>query len=176
MEDKYFELFKLNYEKLFKSLRIIYDTLDTYNSMAYSQKKILKEADLIVQAILIKSLINSNEVTLEKLQLLNKLSKYDSLLKPLKIHKAKELDSSLMEKINKTIVDSLVEDPTFIKMCKYFDNMVAKIEGNKDKNSASIIIKCFKSMLALIRNIDDASINDQDYDHDIEYILKKFEK
>ena len=73
MEDKYSELFKLYYEKVFKSLRIIYDTLEKYNNMAFSQKKMLKEADLIIQAILLKSLINSNELSIETLFELNKL-------------------------------------------------------------------------------------------------------
>ena len=176
MEDKYSELFKLYYEKVFKSLRIIYDTLERYNNMAFSQKKMLKEADLIIQAILLKSLINSNELSIETLFELNKLSKYDSLLKPLKIKKQKELNQELVNAINDKISIALVEEPIFLKMCRYFDKMVAKIKESDDQSSAKIIINCTKSMLALIRNIDNESIENHIYDEDIKYIYEKLKK
>ena len=54
--------------------------------------------------------------------------------------------------------------------------MVAKIKESEDQSSSKIIINRTKSMLALIRNIDNESIESHIYDEDIKYIYEKLKK
>ena len=87
MEEKYLEIFELKYQKIIKSSKIMYKTLASYNEMAFSLKKMLKQTDSYVQSLIVLSLINSNELSLGFLNVLSGIGEYADPFKKLKIKK-----------------------------------------------------------------------------------------
>ena len=65
MYQKFLELFELKYNKIINSAEIMYKTLASYREMAFSKKKMLKEAECYVQALIVLSLIKSNELSID---------------------------------------------------------------------------------------------------------------
>ena len=74
MDNKFLEIFELKYKKIINSSQIMYKTLASYRDMAFSLKKMCKEADCYIQALIVLSLINSNELTIEILKQLENVS------------------------------------------------------------------------------------------------------
>lgn len=171
MEEKYLEIFELKYQKIINSSKIMYKTLASYNEMAFSLKKMLKQTDLYVQSLIVLSLINSNELSLGFLNVLSGIGEYADPFKKLKIKKVKELDDKLISKIKLIAEDNLKVEPLFIKVAAFFDKITAKYDSSNDIKGCDIIEECLLSILLLIRNIESKeSLNK--YKKDIEIIFK----
>lgn len=171
MEEKYLEIFELKYQKIINSSKIMYKTLASYNEMAFSLKKMLKQTDSYVQSLIVLSLINSNELSLGFLNVLSGIGEYADPFKKLKIKKVKELDDKLISKIKLIAEDNLKVEPLFIKVAAFFDKITAKYDSSNDIKGCDIIEECLLSILLLIRNIESKE-NLNKYKKDIEIIYK----
>ena len=171
MEEKYLEIFELKYKKIINSSKIMYKTLASYNEMAFSLKKMLKQTDSYVQSLIVLSLINSNELSLGFLNVLSGIGEYADPFKKLKIKKVKELDDKLISKIKLIAEDNLKVEPLFIKVAAFFDKITAKYDSSNDIKGCDIIEECLLSILLLIRNIEGKE-NLNKYKKDIEIIYK----
>lgn len=169
MDEKCLEIFELKYRKIINSSKIMYKTLASYNDMAFSLKKMLKETDLYVQSLVVLSLIRSNELSLGFLNALSGIGEYADPFKKLKIKKVKELDDKLISKIKLIAEDNLKIEPLFIKVAAFFDKITAKYDSSNDIKGCNIIEECLLTMLLLVRNIDDKE-NLNKYQKDIEII------
>lgn len=172
MEERFLEIFELRYNKIINSAQIIYKTLASYNEMAFSLKKMSKEADCYVQALIINSLIKSNELNLEILKQIDEISQYEFLLKKIKLHKIKELDENIILKIKDICIETLNSEPLFIKVASFFDSVVSKLDNVEKISGCAIIEECLLSMLLLTRNIDEIDDRKKQYQKDIEIIYK----
>ncbi len=175
MENKYLEIYKLKYQKILKSSQIMYKTLSNYRELAFSSKKMLKSCDCYIQSLVILSLINSKELSLDILNQLSDLTQYEFVLKKIKLKKVKELDDVLIHKIKIVIENILEEQPLFIKVASFFDKIIKKIDPSNKIIGCEIIENCLLSMLLLVRNIDD-SVDIRKYQNDIKIIYKYIER
>ena len=57
MNSEFFEIYKIRYNKILNSTQIMYKSLASYKELAMPLKKVLKEADLYIQSIIVLSLI-----------------------------------------------------------------------------------------------------------------------
>lgn len=171
MDNKFLEIFELKYKKIINSSQIMYKTLASYREMAFSLKKMCKEADCYVQALIVLSLINSNELTIEILNQLENVSEYDYVFKKIKLRKVTYLDEKYILKIKNICIETLKIDPLFIKVASFFDSIVSKLDGVDKISGCAIIEDCLLSILLLVRNIDEDNNNKQ-YQKDIEIIYK----
>lgn len=172
MEEKFLEIFELRYKKIINSSHIIYKTLATYREMAFSLKKMSIEEDCYVQALIVNSLIKSNELNVEILKQLSELSQYEFLFKKIKLRKINELNEDLISKIKNICNETLKIEPLFIKVASFFDSVVEKLDNVEKISGSKIIEDCLLSMLLLVRNIDELDENKKQYQKDIEVIYK----
>lgn len=171
MDNKFLEIFELKYKKIINSAQIMYKTLASYRDMAFSLKKMCKEADCYVQALIVLSLINSNELTIEILNQLENVSEYSYAFKKIKLRKVTYLDEKDILNIKNICIETLKIDPLFIKVASFFDSIVSKLDGVDKISGCAIIEDCLLSILLLVRNIDEDNNNKQ-YQKDIEIIYK----
>lgn len=171
MDNKFLEIFELKYKKIINSSQIMYKSLASYRDMAFSLKKMCKEADCYIQALIVLSLINSNELTIEILKQLENVSEYDYAFKKIKLRKVIHLDEKCILNIKNICIETLNIDPLFIKVASFFDSIVSKLGGVDKISGCAIIEDCLLSILLLVRNIDEDNNNKQ-YQKDIEIIYK----
>ena len=176
MEQKFLELYKLKYQKILNSSKLMYKSLASNNEMAFSSKKMLKEADCYIQALVVLSLIKTNEFNLEVLKQLSDLCEYEFLFKKIKIRKLDSLNSELLLKIESIANETLSIAPLFIKVSSFFDKIVKKLKIESSINGCNIIEECLLSMLLLVRNIDYENNDINQYKKDIEVIYKYIER
>lgn len=155
MDVKYNELFKLQYEKLLNSTKIIYDTISSYKQMAFSQKEMMKELDYFVQALLLEKLLAENLLLTETLVQLNETFIFGKLLKAIKYHPKRAIDDKVNNNIKKFCSIKLKVKPLFIKLGLYFDQSTTKFNLNGKISYIEMIVKIINSMLSLVVNIDD---------------------
>lgn len=156
MEQKYYEIFKLRYEKIINSSLVIYKTLASHNNMAFSLKCLCKETDQFIQAVVLNKILKTQELTIELLEQISSCAKYDDLLKPLKIKKLKDVNQDVINKINKLIDNIINCEPKLTKLAVYFDKIVAKMSiESSDTKASEIIINSFNCMFALVEDKDD---------------------
>ncbi len=170
MEQKYYELFKLQYEKLLNSSKIIYDTISSYNNMAFSFKEMNKEMDLFVQAVLLNKLIKTNQLSTELLVQFSEVFQFGNILKALKYNPKKVIDQKILININKYCESTLAVNPKFIKLGVYFDKTTVKYNLGEKVSYIKIVLNVISSMLALIENIDDQNIDFSIYDSYLDII------
>ena len=127
MEQKFLEIYKLKYQKIHNSSKLMYKSLSSNNEMAFSLKKMLKEADIYIQAIVVLSLIKSKELTVEVFKQLNDLAEYQFLFKKIKVKKLESFNEEQLNKIEMLAKETLIIEPLFIKVSSFFDKMVAKL-------------------------------------------------
>ena len=175
MEQKFLEIYKLKYQKIHNSSKLMYKSLASNNEMAFSQKKMLKEADIYVQALVALSLIKSNEFTVEIFKQLSDLTEYKFLFKKVKVKKLESFDNELLNTIETIAKEALTIEPLFIKVASFFDKMVKKLKLDSSIKGCVIIEECLLSMLLLVRNIDYEN-NIKQYQKDIEIIYKYIER
>ncbi len=176
MEQKFLEIYKLKYQKIHNSAKLMYKSLASNNEMAFSQKKMLKEADIYIQALVVMSLIKSNELTVEILRQLSDLTEYQFLFKKIKVKKLENFDDKHLQKIKTLVKEALTIEPLFIKVSSFFDKMVKKLNLDNSIKGCNIIEECLLSMLLLVRNIDYENNDIKQYKKDIEIIYKYIER
>ena len=176
MEQKFLEIYKLKYQKIHNSAKLMYKSLASNNEMAFSQKKMLKEADIYIQALVVMSLIKSNELTVEILRQLSDLTEYQFLFKKIKVKKFENFDDKHFQKIKTLVKEALTIEPLFIKVSSFFDKMVKKLNLDNSIKGCNIIEECLLSMLLLVRNIDYENNDIKQYKKDIEIIYKYIER
>jgi len=176
MEQKFLEIYKLKYQKIHNSAKLMYKSLASNNEMAFSQKKMLKEADIYIQALVVMSLIKSNELTVEILRQLSDLTEYQFLFKKIKVKKLENFDDKHFQKIKTLVKEALTIEPLFIKVSSFFDKMVKKLNLDNSIKGCNIIEECLLSMLLLVRNIDYENNDIKQYNKDIEIIYKYIER
>jgi hypothetical protein len=176
MEQQFLELYKLRYNKILSSSEIMYKTLASYNAMAMPLKKVLKEADIYIQCIVISSVLRTNEYSLDLFKQIHESCEYESVLKQVKIHKVKTLDDKIINKIEKIIEKTLTKEPFFLRVAAFFDSITKKLKPDEKTSGCLIIKECILAMLALVRNEDDAAIDLKKYNNDIKIVIKVFEK
>ena len=172
METNFLEIFKLKYKKIINSSHIMYKTLASYNEMAFSLKKMSKEADCYVQALIISSLMRTNELNIESLKQINEIYEYEFLLKKIKLRKINALDDKIISEIKNLCQQALNTDPLFIKVASYFDSITSKLNDVEKISGCKIIEECLLSLLLLVRNINETEENKKQYQKDIEIIYK----
>ncbi len=171
MDNKFLEIFELKYKKIINSSQIMYKTLASYRDMAFSMKKMCKEADCYIQSLIVLSLINSNELNIEILKQLEDVSEYAFAFKNIKLQKITNLDEKYILIIKNICIETLHTDPLFIKVASFFDSIVSKLNGIEKISGCTIIEDCLLSILLLVRNIDEDNNNNK-YQKDIEIIYK----
>lgn len=176
MEQKFLEIYKLKYQKIHNSSKLMYKSLSSNNEMAFSLKKMLKEADIYIQAIVVLSLIKSKELTVEVFKQLNDLAEYQFLFKKIKVKKLESFNEEQLNKIEMLAKETLIIEPLFIKVSSFFDKMVAKLNLDSSTKGCKIIEECLLSMLLLVRNVDYEGYDIQLYKKDIEIIYKYIER
>lgn len=176
MEQKFLEIFELRYQKVLNSSEIIYKTLASYNEMAFSRKKMLKEAECYIQSLIVLSLIKSNELTIETLEQLNDLTEYEFAFKKVKLRKVKELDEKIISQINTIANEAIKIEPLFIKAASFFDKAISKMDGIEKISGCKIIENCLLAMLLHVRNIDEQDDIINKYQNDIQIIYKYIER
>ena len=147
MEQKFLEIYKLKYQKILNSSKLMYKSLASNNEMAFSLKKMLKEADIYIQAIVVLSLIKSKELTVEVFKQLSDLAEYQFLFKKIKTKKLESFDDEQLIKIEMIVKDTLTIEPLFIKVSSFFDKMVIKLKLESSTKGCKIIEECLLSML-----------------------------
>lgn len=176
MEQQFLELYKLRYKKILSSSEIMYKTLASYNEMAMPLKKVLKEADMYIQCIVISSLVRTNEYSLELFKQIHESCEYESVLKLVKIHKVKVLDDKVIIKLKTVIEKNLTKEPFFLRVAAFFDSVTKKLKPDEKTSGCLIIKECLLAMLALLRNEDDAVADLKKYNNDIKIVNKILEK
>lgn len=172
MDNKFFEIFELKYKKILNSSQIMYKTLASYREMAFSLKKMTEEAECYIQALIINSLIISNELDLEILKQIDSICEGVFILKKIKFKKINFLDEKLILKIKSICLDTLSMEPLFIKIAAFFDSVVSKLDNSEKISGCNIIEDCLLTMLLLVRNIDETDGNKMEYQNDIKIIYK----
>lgn len=176
MEQKFLEIYKLKYQKIHNSSKLMYKSLASNNEMAFSLKKMLKEADIYIQSLVVLSLIKSKELTVEIFKQLSDLTEYQFLFKKIKVKKLENFDDVQLLKIETLAKETLVIEPLFIKVSSFFDKMVKKLKLDSSIKGCNIIEECLLSMLLLVRNIDYENHDIKEYKKDIEIIYKYIER
>ena len=176
MEQKYLDLLKLKYTKIINSSGIMYKTLASYRDMAFSLKKMSKEAEDYVQALIVLSLLKTNELSIDILKTLNEISINEFLFKKLKLKKLTTLDDKSYEFIKNKCNEALNIAPLFIKVASFFDSIVSKLDDVEKISGCTIIEECLLSILLYIRNIDDENQINRKYQKDIQIIYKYIER
>ena len=176
MNSEFFEIYKIRYNKILNSTQIMYKSLASYKELAMPLKKVLKEADLYIQSIIVLSLIKANDQSLELFKEIDSVVEYESLLKHVKIKKLKCLDESVLNKINDVISKKVAKEPFFLRIAAFFDSVSKKLDPNTDVSGCLIIKQCFLSMLALVRNEDETQDNLKKYNKDIKTVVAVLEK
>ena len=176
MEQKFLEIYKLKYQKIHNSSKVMYKSLASNNEMAFSLKKMLKESDIYIQALVILSLIKTNELTVEVFKQLSDLTEYQFLFKKIKTKKLKSFDDETLQRIKMIAKETLTIEPLFIKVSSFFDKMVKKLNLDSSIKGCKIIEESLLSMLLLVRNIDYENNDIKQYKNDIEIIYKYIER
>ncbi len=164
MEQKYYELFKLQYDKLLNSSQIVYKTIASYNNMAFSYKEMVKEMELFVQAVLLNKALKTNQLDQELIIQFSNIFEYGSILKSLKYKPKKPFDEKVINNIEKYCEEQFLIHPRFIKLGVYFDESTTKYNLGDKVSFINIILKVISSMMALIENIDDQNISLSHYE------------
>lgn len=176
MEQKFLEIYKLKYEKILNSSKLMYKSLASHNEMAFSLKKMLKEADIYIQALVVLSLIKTKELTVELFKQLSDLSEYQFLFKKIKVRKLECFENKHLQEIESIARETLKISPLFVKVSSFFDKMVIKLNVNSAVKGCKIIEECLLEMLLLVRNVDYENDNIKKYQSDIEIIYKYIER
>lgn len=176
MEQKFLEIYKLKYQKILNSSKLMYKSLASHNEMAFSSKKMLKEADVYIQALIVLSLVKTKELTVELFKQLNELSEYQFLFKKIKVRKLEKFDDVHLQKIESIAKETLTIAPLFVKVSSFFDKMVVKLKLDNSIRGCKIIEECLLAMMLLVRNVDYENNNLKQYIKDIEIIYKYIER
>lgn len=171
MEIKYYEIFKLRYEKLINATSVIYKTMASYNEMAFSLKKLMKETEIFVQSFLIYKSIVFNNLSIDLLRQLEDVCKYVSIYKIFKLKKVKEIDSFVISKMKDEVLNNIKNKPLFIIMAVYFDKTVSKLKVDESIEMTNIIVESFQYMCALLDNQDDLNTDLKIYDDVIKIVM-----
>ena len=138
MDEKCLEIFELKYRKIINSSKIMYKTLASYNDMAFSLKKMLKETDLYVKyqeqakasIEIIKQSIKSYTKELDKL--ISQLrEKKEKVFNEVHLIEPNDVTQSVLDGIGK--YNELIEETV-----KYGNNL--QTEKNKTKETLRLNI------------------------------------